>query len=95
MQNIFVVIIADLLVVIWQALKLSLGKPGERQSRTARQKRKRSVGDYCLIWLFWSLVVVHLWTYKFFFLILPVPIVCVVLKKLGLFVHFCYMIITQ
>jgi len=52
--------------------------------RSPRHKQK-SVGDYCLIWLFASLVIVHLWIYKFFFLILPVPIVFILIKKLGTF----------
>ena len=95
MYKCFVLRMHVFIISIWlrlwyQPLKLSLGTPGDRRSqasprRTAPQKRKRSVGDNCLIWLFWCLVIVHLWTYKFFFLILPVPIVCILIKKFGLF----------
>jgi len=52
--------------------------------RSTAKKQTKSVGDYCLICLFWALVIVHLWIYKFFLLILPAPIVCIVVKKLGL-----------
>ena len=76
-------------VCMFDGLQLSPGRPADLEratslNRSVRQKRKKSVGDYYLIWLFWALVVVHLWIYKFFLLILPVPIVFVVVKKLGM-----------
>jgi len=72
-----------MMMMVW-VLQPSPGRQGKQQrSAQPRRKRKKSVGDRCLIWLFWSLVIVHLWIYKFFFLILPVPIVCILIKKLG------------
>lgn len=52
------------------------GKPPKRSDR-------RSISDYFFIVLLWSLFLVHLWIYKFVFLLLPLLLLCYCVKRLG------------
>ena len=64
---------------------------GKRKANKQPEK-SRSLSDCCFIVLFWALIVVHLWKYKFIFLMLPLLLVCFGIKRIGMF-FFLYFVL--
>lgn len=54
----------------------------EKPKTKAKEQHQRSLSDQCFIALFWAFVLVRLWIHAWVLLLIPIPIVLIILKKL-------------
>lgn len=54
----------------------------EKPKTKVKEQHQRSLSDQCFIALFWAFVLVRLWIHAWVLLLIPIPIVLIILKKL-------------
>ena len=68
--------------------------PHQQKPKTKPKEHQRSLSDQCFIALFWAFVLVRLWMHAWVLLLIPIPVVLIILKKLCKFFfeyHFLFL----
>lgn len=66
-----------------KAKTLSVGsQPSHQEKKKVKTSQHRSLSDQCFIALFWAFVLVRLWMHAWILLLIPIPVLFMIFKKL-------------